>query len=108
MKIVRVKDRLEKGTKDILINILYKNTLLIEMQLAVTTNRTKFIDFSNKYNHVLYELKRAEFGPISEMCNIWINNDIKADFYITQARLLNSRQAKPISKKDHACEGDPI
>lgn len=52
------------------------------MQLAVATTTSKFIDFSNKYNHILYELKRAEFGPISELCNIWINNDVKAGFYI--------------------------
>lgn len=65
LKIMRIKNRLEKGTKDILINFLYKNMILVEMQLAITTNRTKFIDFSNKYNHVLYELRRAEFGPIS-------------------------------------------
>lgn len=65
LKIMRIKNRLEKGTKDILINFLYKNAILVEMQLAIATNRTKFIDFSNKYNHVLYELRRAEFGPIS-------------------------------------------
>lgn len=64
-KIVRIKNRLEKGTKDILINILYRKSVLVEIQLAVSTNRSKFIDFSNKFNHVLYELKRAEFGPIS-------------------------------------------
>lgn len=54
MKIVRIKNRLEKGTKDILINLLYRDKLLIEMQLGVATNGSKFIDFSNKYNHVLY------------------------------------------------------
>lgn len=34
-KIVRIKDRLNLGTRDILINILFMNTFLCEIQLAV-------------------------------------------------------------------------
>lgn len=108
-KIVRIKNRLEKGTKDILINILYRKSMLVEMQLAVATNRSKFIDFSNKYNHVLYELSRAEFGPISELCNIWINNDVKAEFYLDQWKFNNARKSQSSSLKgDHLCNGSPI
>lgn len=35
-KIVRIKDRLELGTRDILINFNYMGKLLCEIQLAVT------------------------------------------------------------------------
>lgn len=34
-KIVRIKDRLNLGTRDILINILFMNMFLCEIQLAV-------------------------------------------------------------------------
>jgi len=34
-KIVRIKDRLEMNTRDILINILFMNKILCEIQLAV-------------------------------------------------------------------------
>lgn len=36
IKIVRIKDRLELGTRDILININFMNKILCEIQLAVT------------------------------------------------------------------------
>lgn len=61
---MKLRNRLELGTKDILINILYKGKMLVEMQLGIVTARSKFIDFSNKFNHTLYELKRSQFGPI--------------------------------------------
>lgn len=35
MKIVRIKDRLELGTKDILINVRLMNKILCEIQLAI-------------------------------------------------------------------------
>jgi hypothetical protein len=35
MKIIRVKNRLDKGNKDILVNIMYRNIVLIEMQLVI-------------------------------------------------------------------------
>ena len=34
-KILRVKNRLSKGNKDILLNLLYKNKILVEIQLAI-------------------------------------------------------------------------
>ena len=40
---VRVKNRLNKGTKDILINFMYRETMMIEMQLAVNSDKSKFI-----------------------------------------------------------------
>ena len=35
IKIIRVKDRLETGTRDILINFLFDGIITCEMQLAV-------------------------------------------------------------------------
>ena len=54
MKIIRVKNRLKMGTNDILINVLYKNKYLCEIQLAVKSAQSKFISCSNAWNHYIY------------------------------------------------------
>ena len=45
-------------------NLLYRKKTIIEMQLAIKSEKTKFIVNSNKFNHYFYELKRAELGAI--------------------------------------------
>lgn len=70
------------GNKDILINLLYREKVVVEMQLAIKSEKSKFITCSNNFNHYLYELKRAEFGPIVEMCSIWVSLDLRAEFYL--------------------------
>ena len=67
-----------KETKDILINLLYRNEIVVEMQLAVKSQKSKFIEHSDKFNHFIYELERAEFGPMMELCNIWMTTDSRA------------------------------
>ncbi len=52
------------------------------MQLARKSDKSKFIECSNNLNHYLYELKRAEFGPIAEMCSIWSSQDFRSKFYL--------------------------
>ena len=81
-KIIRVKNKLDMPTKDILINVLYRNILVIEVQLAVKTEKTPFSMNLSKFHHFIYELQRADFGPISEMCSIWMNYDIRSSFYL--------------------------
>ena len=61
-------------------NILYKSKIIVEMQLAIKQDKSKFIESSNKFNHYLYELKRAKFGPIMEMCSIWMSQNLTAKF----------------------------
>ena len=91
IKIIRVKNRLNKGNKDILLNLLYKGEMVVEMQLAIKSEKSKFIECSYNFNHYLYELKRAQFGPIMEMCNIWVNKDLKSKFYLEKIEKLNKR-----------------
>ena len=91
IKIIRVKNRLNKGNKDILLNLLYKGEMVVEMQLAIKSEKSKFIECSYNFNHYLYELKRAQFGPIMEMCNIWVNKDLKSKFYLEKMEKLNKR-----------------
>ena len=65
LRIVRVKNRLRKGTKDILVNLIYRDTMMIEMQLAVNSSKSNFIECSDKFNHYIYELQRSKFGPLT-------------------------------------------
>lgn len=64
MSLVRVVNRLRKGTNDILINIMYRG-VLCEVQLAVANSNNNFLEYSNAFNHYLYELKRSVFGPLT-------------------------------------------
>lgn len=51
---IRVKNRLSEGTKDILINMKFRQKLLVEMQLAIDEETSKFIKLSDKANHFIY------------------------------------------------------
>jgi hypothetical protein len=62
-KITRIKNRLKLSTNDILINVKLNNQINCEIQIAVNTTHSNFMSCSNKINHYIYELKRAEFGP---------------------------------------------
>lgn len=64
IKIVRVKDRLDSGTRDILINFIFDGICPCEMQLAIADQVSEKQKNFDKFNHFLYELKRACFGPI--------------------------------------------
>ncbi len=81
IKIIRVKNRLKLGTNDILINILYKNKYLCEIQLAVKSAQSKFIACSNMFNHYIYELGRTLFGPLTELSSVWMSLDPRAGEY---------------------------
>lgn len=73
-------NRLNRGTNDILINVRYAN-VLCEVQLAVNPRNNTFIEYSNVFNHYIYELTRSLFGPITELCSIWKCLDNRFHFY---------------------------
>ena len=82
-KIIRVKNRLETGNRDLLINLMYRDTSLVEMQLCLNMKKNdKKIGFSNAFSHYIYELKRSKFGPVTEMCSIWTSKDPRSVFYV--------------------------
>lgn len=54
MKIIRVKNRLKMGTNDILINLIFQEKYLCEVQLAVNATSSKFISCSNLFSHYVY------------------------------------------------------
>jgi len=66
------------GTNDILINIMFKKKFICEIQLAVKSSTNKFIQCSNMFSHYIYELGRTLFGPITELCSVWMTLDARA------------------------------
>ncbi len=82
MELVRVANRLKRGTNDIIINVKYRN-VLCEIQLAITNKNNTFLEYSNNFNHYLYELKRSVFSPLTELCSIWKNLDSRFNVYST-------------------------
>jgi len=99
LRIVRIKDRLEQGTRDILINLMYRDTTLVEMQLAVKGSKSKFIEQASKLGHYLYELERSQFGPVSELCSIWMAKDPRGGFFLDHFRKNNKRKSEEQRKK---------
>ena len=80
-KIVRVKDRLEQGTRDIMINGQVNRGLVCEIQLSVTNSSDKKQNLLDNYNHFLYELKRAELGAVTENVSIWSNYEQRFAYF---------------------------
>ncbi len=80
-KIIRIKNRLKLGTNDIMINAKFNKLINCEIQLAVNTSQSEFMRCSNKINHFIYELERAQFGPVMEMCSVWRHCDPKSDTF---------------------------
>ena len=78
LRIIKVKNKLKKVTKDILINLIFHDKIIVEVQLAVKSNRTKFIENSDKFNHFIYELERSNFGAVMELAKIWMTTDGRA------------------------------
>ena len=58
-KVLRIKNRLSEGTKDILINLTYRKEAIVEIQLQVDEAKSKFIIHSSGFKHYLYELSRS-------------------------------------------------
>ena len=82
MKIIRIKNRLKLGTNDILINVRFNDEINCEIQLAINSNKSKFIQCSSSFNHYLYELERSLMGPLTELCSIWMNLDTRSKDYL--------------------------
>jgi hypothetical protein len=64
-----------------MINAKFNNLMNCEIQLAVNTTHSDFMHCSNKINHFIYELERAQFGPIMEICSVWKNCEKKSGIY---------------------------
>ena len=60
---------------------MFMERIVVEIQLGIFPN-SGINQSSCDMNHLIYELERTQFDPITELCNIWMSsNPIKADFY---------------------------
>jgi hypothetical protein len=94
-KIIRIKNRLKQGTNDIMINAKFNKLIHCEIQLAVHASQSEFMRCSNKINHFIYELERAQFGPVMEMCSVWRHCDPRAAAF---AGLINNEKPRKNNK----------
>jgi hypothetical protein len=66
IKIVRVKNRLDTGNRDFMVNFTFgKCKLVCEVQVGLKDTADEKGSYQNHYNHFLYELRRSKFGPLS-------------------------------------------
>ncbi len=100
MRLVKVSNRLKRGTHDVVLTVKYRE-VLCEIQLSVTNKIHKLAEYSNAFNHYLYELKRSVFGPLTELCNIWQSTDGRFAVY---KNLIPQRTRPLFAKLDHDCE----
>ena len=94
-KIIRIKNRLEQGTHDIMINAKFNDGINCEVQIAVNTSQSEFMRCSNKINHFIYELERAQFGPLMEICSVWRHCENKAGIFV---KLIDNEKPRKVSK----------
>lgn len=93
-KVVRIKDRLSLGTRDIMINAQINRGLVCEIQLSVTSHSDKKQELLDSYNHFLYELKRSELGSIIENVSIWSNLEQRFSYF---EQLINKKSRKRVA-----------
>ena len=91
---ITLKNRLNMGTKDILMNVLFQKTYIVEIQLAINSDKSNFIKCSDSFNHFLYEVKRSQFGCFIEFCNIIKRCDPKMEYFEKKFAEFNKWEGK--------------
>lgn len=62
-----MKNRIDTSNRDFLVNVRLNGTpILCEIQLAIQGAGDRKQEDFNHFNHFLYELSRANYGPIAE------------------------------------------
>lgn len=70
-KIVRIKNKLDEPSSNIIINYLFMNKIQCELQLSTQNLKDKEKDYYT-FSHLIYELTRGKFGALAE-CVIMIS-----------------------------------
>ena len=100
-KIVRIKDRLNQGTRDIMVNIIFKGIFLCEIQLAIQQYVQNKQQSYDSFSHFLYEMRRSRLGPIMESACTWSQFDQRVKIFKT---INQNIIAKPINLNvSHNC-----
>jgi hypothetical protein len=78
---VKIKNRLEDKSNDILINLFFKERILCEIQLGIFKEVNDKEKLYSEFNHFLYELIRSEFGVLSALGNVVAQYDPIVSFF---------------------------
>ena len=65
LRIVKIKNKLETETRNILMILMYRNRIIVELQLGINSDKSNFIRCSDYFNHMIYEFKRSLFGLLT-------------------------------------------
>jgi hypothetical protein len=65
LRIVRIKNRLEKKDNDVLINLYFMDRIECELQLSIRSPNQHHHQDHSAFNHFLYEVIRSKLGPLS-------------------------------------------
>jgi hypothetical protein len=83
-EIIRVKNKLNESTRDILINFKPRNSFLVcEMQLALGDGKDEINDH---FCHYLYELQRSIFPVIFEVASQVVSYDPRISYFANNSR----------------------
>lgn len=86
-EIIRVKNKLSEGTRDILINLKLKNSFLIcEVQLALGKSQEEVNDH---FCHFLYELQRSSFAVSLEAAYTMVSIDPRIRYFERRRNMIS-------------------
>lgn len=78
-EIVRVKNKLNESTRDIILNFRFRSSFLVcEMQLALGDSKDEINDH---FCHNLYEMQRSAFPVLFENASLLVNLDTRTSYF---------------------------
>jgi hypothetical protein len=82
IKVFKVRNRLDTGNRDFLINFIFKECKLhCEVQVGIRNRDDQKGTYLSYFSHFLYELNRTKFGCLTESAIIIANQlDIGTHF----------------------------
>jgi hypothetical protein len=94
-KLVRIKNKLDTPSNNIMINYLFMGKIQCELQLSIQEPKGKEKRYYN-FNHFVYELTRGRFGSLAE-CAI-MTNQLDPLLNVSIGSIYAEKQGKPPSK----------
>jgi hypothetical protein len=83
LKVIKLDNRLNKPTSDLVLKILFGNTIA-ELQMAINLSAAE-----NEFNHKIYELKRTKFFTPLTQLSIF-NEDLSVDYLTEVAEVIQA------------------
>ena len=95
LRILKINNNLETEERSILMNLMYKNKVIIEVKLGINLDKPGLINCSNIFKKMIFDLQKSFSGPLTTLCNMWMSSDPRSDFYQKKEKEL---QEKPLEK----------